>query len=196
MFGKIFNFFRSKIEHSFEYLKKSKKFILISFLVFLIFSFIGFFINFPEEVSLYFLNYFEELIKETSQLGTFELILFLLSNNMSASFFGLFSGVFFGVFPFFGALLNGFVLGFASNLSVVENGFFSLFSLLPHGVFELPALFISLGLGLKLGWVFLKNFFKGDILKRELKNSFEVFIFIVLPLLALAAIIEGILISL
>ena len=57
----------------------------------------------------------------------------------------------------------------------------------------MPAVFISLGLGLKLGmFIFSKK--PGLELRKRFFESLNVFLFIVVPLLIIAAIIEGILI--
>ena len=70
-----------------------------------------------------------------------------------------------------------------------------LWRIFPHGIFELPAVFISLGLGLKLGtFIFQRNKLKA--FAEFFWNSLRVFLFIVLPLLIIAAIIEGSLIFL
>jgi stage II sporulation protein M len=68
-------------------------------------------------------------------------------------------------------------------------------NLLPHGIFELPAIFISFGMGLKFG-TFL--FYKEKMKKfaEFFSNSLRVFVFVILPLLVIAAIIEGSLIFL
>jgi stage II sporulation protein M len=77
---------------------------------------------------------------------------------------------------------------------VYEEGILVLWRLLPHGIFELPALFLSAGLGLRLGtFIFRKNKLKS--LKNYLFESLRVFLFIIFPFLLIAAIIEGILIS-
>ena len=80
-------------------------------------------------------------------------------------------------------------------LAINLEGGASLLKLLPHGIFELPAIFIALGIGLKLGtFPFQKEPEKS--LKRFLGNSIRVFLLIVLPLLLIAGIIEGLLIFL
>jgi len=59
----------------------------------------------------------------------------------------------------------------------------------------LPALFISLGLGLRIGtFIFEKD--KIKTLKIYLIKSIKVFFFVIIPLLVIAAVIEGSLISL
>ena len=77
-----------------------------------------------------------------------------------------------------------------ANKVAAGNGYLILLRLLPHGIFEIPALILSLGLGLKLGFfIFTKN--KKKYLKDNLINSLRVFVYIILPLLIIAAIIEA-----
>jgi uncharacterized membrane protein SpoIIM required for sporulation len=61
-------------------------------------------------------------------------------------------------------------------------------------VFELPAVFISLALGVKLG-MFIFSREKGKEFMRRARNSMIIFVCIVIPLLIIAAVIEGLLIS-
>jgi stage II sporulation protein M len=87
------------------------------------------------------------------------------------------------------------VVGYVYSKAASVGGYGIIWQLLPHGIFELPAIFISLGLGVKLGmFVFEKDKKKAFI--ERLRKSFFVFLTIVLPLLVIAAIIEGLLISL
>ena len=106
------------------------------------------------------------------------------------AFLGLISGIFLGLFPLLLTFLNGYVLGFVMRLSVSAVGVGSLWRLVPHGIFELPALIISLGLGLKLGmFIFSKKPIKQ--LKYDLDNSLRVFFFVIVPLLLIAGFIEA-----
>ena len=126
-------------------------------------------------------------------MSQLELIWFLFSNNLEVSFIGMISGVFLGIFSVIFAISNGFFLGIASALTVQEKGYLILLNLLPHGIFELPAIFISLGLGLKLGsFIFKKQ--KKQCFENYFWNCLRVFFFIVVPLLIIAAIIEGLLV--
>jgi len=107
----------------------------------------------------------------------------------------MFLGMFLGIAPVLFSLFNGYLLGFVALMAVNEQGFLSLWRIFPHGIFELPAVFISLGLGMKLGsFIFQRN--KAESFKDFLWNSLRVFLLIVLPLLIIAAIIEGTLIAL
>ncbi|MBT4375906.1 hypothetical protein HOD29_00840 [archaeon] len=189
------NFLKGEYRSCFKFIRESQRYIYFSIILFIVFALIGFFVRVPEEFSVAIVDYFKQLIEQTSGFNSLEMMGFIFSNNLQASFFGMIFGVFFGIFPLINTISNGFILGFASNLAVFENGFFSLWRLLPHGIFELPAIFISLGLGLKIGsFVWEKN--KWKILKKYFEESVRVFVFIILPLLIIAAIIEGLLVVL
>ncbi|MEI6731787.1 MAG: stage II sporulation protein M, partial [archaeon] len=71
----------------------------------------------------------------------------------------------------------------------------SFWKIVPHGIFELPAIFVSLGLGIKLGAFVFGPERKKEFVRRALA-SLKVFVYVVLPLLIIAAIIEGMLIFL
>jgi stage II sporulation protein M len=177
----------------FGYLKDSKNFIWGAIGIFLFFALVGYFVPLPESFQNEIIDYFKKLILETQNYNGWEMIEFLFTNNSSATFIGLFSGILFGIVPFFHAIINGFILGFAAAISVSENGIFSLWRLFPHGIFEFPAVFISLGLGFKLGsFIFFKN--TKEKFKEFFINSLNVYIFVILPLLVIAAILEGLLI--
>jgi stage II sporulation protein M len=178
---------------SLKYLLASKKFIFISMGIFFFFCLIGFLIPAPDSIVNLIRNFIQELLRETENFSHSEMVFFIISNNLKSTFFGIFLGVLFGIFPVLSAIMNGYLLGFVSMMSVGNSGFLSLFNLLPHGIFELPAIFISLGLGLRLGYSFFKEKKK---IKENLINSFRIFLIIVLPLLIVAGIIEGTLIFL
>jgi stage II sporulation protein M len=173
-----------------NFIKESKVFIYSITGIFFLFVMIGFFVPPPEAISDQILKFIEELLKKTQDLSQFELIKFIFFNNIQSSFFGMILGVLLGLFPVIFAISNGYVLGFVASVSVDIGGIFILLRLFPHGIFELPAIFISLGLGLKImTFIFEKN--KLKTLKIYIKNSLRTFLFIVIPLLIIAAVIEG-----
>lgn len=174
-------------------MKESRYFIYFAILIFFGFVFLGFFVNVPEELSNIILEFLREILKETEGLTSFGLIRFIFLNNLQSSFVGFFFGFIVGIVPLIFLVLNGFVLGFVSALAVESGGFGTLFYLLPHGIFELPAIFISLGLGIKFGsFIFRKDI--GKNFRKYLLEGLRVFVFVVLPLLIIAAVIEGLLI--
>ena len=186
-------FLRENYKESLDYMKVSKNFIYSVVIVFLLFFFIGFFIKAPGILEERILEFIKELLKKTADMSQPELTRFIFFNNLQSSFMGMLFGIVLGIFPVLTTLANGYLLGFVAEKTVGKEGIFILWRLFPHGIFELPALFISLGLGLKLGtFVFKKN--KLKVLSTYLLKSMKVFFFIVIPLLIIAAIIEGALI--
>lgn len=181
---------KEEYSKSWEYLKESKNFIYAIIAIFFIFVLIGFFLPAPAPITEQILKFIQELLEKTENMSQGELVKFIFLNNLQSSFFSMVFGVLFGIFPMIAVIANGYLLGFVASMSVKVGGSLILLKLLPHGIFELPAIFISLGLGLKLGmFIFQKK--KFESLQKYLWNSLRVFFFIVLPLLIIAAIIEG-----
>jgi len=177
------------------YLKESKKFIYTIIGVFLLFLLIGFFIPAPEYVYNQIIKFIQDILAQTEGMTHFDLIAFIISNNVRSTLFGILFGFILGIFPLVSALVNGYLLGFVSVATVNSGGFLILGKLFLYGVFELPAVFISLGLGLKLGtFIFQKK--KLEFFRNNLLNSLKVFLLIVIPLLIIAGIIEGTLMAL
>ena len=181
---------KKEYKKSWKYLIESKDFIYLIIGLFFVFAIVGFFVPFPESIIEKISELIKELLEKTEGMNQIELINYIFLNNLKASFFGMIFGILLGIYPILVAVVNGALVGFVASIVVAEEGIFSLWRLLPHGIFELPAIFISLGLGLKFGtFIFQKNISKS--FKKYFWNSLRVFLFIVLPLLVLAAIIEG-----
>lgn len=215
-----------------SYVGEVKNYIWFLLSLFLLVSIFGFIypVFFREEI----IEMIKELILRTEGLSTNELIRFIMENNIRSSFVGMFGGILLGIIPLLVVVVNAYVLGFVANSAVAVDGYGVLLKLFPHGIFEIPAILISVGVGLKIGvdlirecvlnynrktskgvlWLFIvlsilfwpiaflvimiitlvqkklrKRFWVG------LKNAFRVFIFVVVPLLVIAGIIEGILIA-
>ena len=181
---------KREYKDSWDYIKESKNFIYLIIGIFLGFALIGFFVPASENLTKIILEFIEKLLEQTKDMSQLELIRFIFVNNLQSSFFGLIFGVALGIFPVLATVANGYILGFVGKMSFESGGIFVLWRILPHGIFELPAIFISLGLGLKLGsFIFRKE--KGKFFRRCFWNSLRVFLFVVIPLLIIAAIIEG-----
>lgn len=108
------------------------------------------------------------------------LIAIFLQNALSA-FFAIILGFFFGLVPIFGAAVNGAAMGAVLNLNPLN-----FFKLLPHGIFELPAIFIAWGLGI---WC-AGGLFRAPPVGFRIKRSLNIYLSIIVPLLIVAAIIE------
>ncbi len=180
---------------SWDFIKSLQIYIWIIAILFIVTFFIG--ILFPSLFENYVLKVLQEIIKKTKDLGFLDMIRFIFVNNLQSAFLGLFFGMFFGIFPVVMSVINGYFIGFVINKSIAVSGAVVLWRLLPHGIFEIPAVIISLAMGLKLGsFIFFSH-------RKYWKEFFELlkkcalsFIFIVIPLLILAGIIESLLISL
>ena len=179
---------QSMFKESISYLKESLIYFYIVMGLFLFSAIIGF--VFPENF-VFFDELLKELAEKTAGLGPGELTWFIFQNNVMSSFMGLMLGVLLGIFSLMGILVNGLLLGYVYAKASAISGLGIIWMLIPHGIFELPAVFISLGLGIKFGmFIFTKN--KKKEFFRRLNSSLKVFLIIILPLLVVAAIIEGI----
>ena len=186
------NFFSLNYKKSWSFIKESKKFIWAVIAIFVFSLILGVFFQ-PTEISKIILDYIEKVVEETQDMSSLEMISFIFLNNLRVGFMGIIYGFLFGIPPVLFALGNGYVVGFVSSLAVSSSGAVSLLSLLPHGIFELPAIFISFGMGIKLGsFIFYKD--KLNKFVYFFKESLRVFLFVIVPLLIIAAVIEGILI--
>ena len=183
---------REQYKKGFDFITESRKFIYAIIIIFFVFVLIGFFVPVSESLANSILEYLKEIVSQTEGMSQSQLIWFIFENNSTNSFFGIVLGIFLGVFPVIVSIFNGYILGFVGRfvVDVAEGNVSVLLNFLPHGIFELPVVFISFGMGMKLGtFIFQKNKFKSFL--SYLLNSLRVFILIVIPLLIIAAIIEG-----
>lgn len=229
------NFFRTQYRKSWSFIKESRNYIFASIAIFVFFTLVGFFVPLPEDVSRSILDMLKQILGRVQGLSWAGTIGFIFLNNVQSSFFGMVLGALFGVFPVIAAVINGYLLGFVASVAVGSGGLVSLWKIFPHGIFELPAVFISLGIGIKLGlWLIVEpfkfywkknkiisflfilvyfptilltliynkklrenmNFYISRNFPFNFQSSLRVFVFVVIPLLIIAAIIEGSLIFL
>jgi len=182
---------KSLIRESFDYLGESKNYIYFAILLFVISGLIGFFFF---ENFTFLDDLLREIMEQIEGMNSFELMVFIFFNNVSSAFYALTFGVFLGIMPVVNALMNGTVLGYVMRNVYEVSGFSNFWRLLPHGIFELTAIFIALGLGIKLGmFIFAEDRFKE--LRRRFVYSAVIFALVVVPLLLLAGVIEGLLIG-
>ncbi|MBT7706336.1 stage II sporulation protein M [archaeon] len=180
----------SELQNVVKTIKTSKNCIYFGISVFVITILIGYFfpIFFTEEI----LEVLKSLALAFEGLTTFQIIIKILFNNSMVTLLTIIMGIIFGILPLWTTIQNGYIIGFIINKVIESEGPLVLWRLLPHGIFELPAIFISIGLGLKIG----EKVIKRDNPGLFLLDSLRVFLLIILPLLIIAAIIEGLLIGL
>ena len=176
-----------------DFFKESRWHVVFAFGIFGLMFLVGFAypVFFREEI----FGFLAEMVGMLEGKSVIELIWFIFLNNLKAGFFAIVSGVVVGVFPFVIGVVNGYLIGFVSREVAMQEGIFVLWRLAPHGIFELPAIILSIGIGLKIGTILF-----GKDVKKRLKYNFveglRFFVFVIFPLLLIAGIFEGLLISL
>jgi stage II sporulation protein M len=127
------------------------------------------------------------------QESGFETALSIFFNNFKVSIYLVVAGTLLlpTVFIMFS---NGFLVGFIIKyLQIKDMGpLFFLKGIIPHGIFELPALFIAGGIGLRIGVSFLSldNKKRTKDVSKSIREAAAIQVLVVTPLLLLAAFIE------
>lgn len=119
----------------------------------------------------------------------------LFANNLRASLMMLLGGILL-VFPIFGLIINGGLVGAVSTL-ITTDGTISLFGfyvvgILPHGIFEIPAILLSGAIGLKISAELISPPL-GQTRKHRLKKNYQAALWslpVIILLLSIAAIVE------
>jgi stage II sporulation protein M len=120
------------------------------------------------------------------------ILLTIFLNNAFVSLLSLILGLALGVFPILFIAFNGYFVGVVSYIVSQQRGFlFILLALLPHGIVELPMVFLSASIGLRLGYhVFYYFIGRTTELKREFIQGLKFYFHWIMPLLFAAAVIE------
>jgi stage II sporulation protein M len=131
------------------------------------------------------LQAFGEYVQDLIDKDTPELIVQIFVRNASTAAMSIIGGALFGILPLISILFNGILLGAVLRLAPWD-----FWRIIPHGIFELPAIFIAWGLGFWVGaWILEPP--RWENLKRRMGKSLRILLMLILPLLAVAAVIEG-----
>jgi len=139
----------------------------------------------------------QELLKQFAQmfrgLPKLQLAIAIFFNNSLKTLLVILLGPLFGIAPVIFLVINGAILGAVMPMAAAASGLWrSIMTIVPHGILELPAIFLGTSIGLKLGmhpWLRLAG--KADTtLMSELRHGLRFYFTIILPLLLLAAAIE------
>jgi stage II sporulation protein M len=153
--------------------------------------------HFPE-LSGHFESSVVGFVKIFRGLSRFELAAAIFLNNALKTLLGIILGSLFGIIPVVFLLANGVALGVVFSLSAQSRGpWLSLLSILPHGILELPAVFLGTSIGLMIGTHVVKRVFGRTeaTLGGELVQGLRFFCTVILPLLLIAALVEAFLTS-
>jgi stage II sporulation protein M len=125
------------------------------------------------------------------------LFFYILIHNVMASLLLLASGLLYGVVPVLAVVSNGFVLGVLYGQEAMVAGYSkAAMKVIPHGIFEIPALLFTASYGLWLGILAIRRI-RGQEnapLRVPVNHAFERYFAVVVPLLVLAAAVETFLI--
>ena len=132
----------------------------------------------------------KELVAQFSGKSAISFITRLFIQNLIASYLTMCIVVVFGSIPATVALFNGFMLGFVIASAPSASMLKMLSLLIPHGIFEWPAMMIAWGVGIWRGFGYRFSKTQTTYNERWLEAN-KVFITVVVPLLFIAAIIEG-----
>lgn len=126
-------------------------------------------------------------------IGGGKLYFALLVRNVMVSIMIMVSGVLFGIVPVFSMASNGLLLGVACRQEVEVASIAKVaLKVLPHGVFELPALLLAASYGLWLGVTFIRRIRgrESTPIRFHIEHAFRRYLAVVFPLLIVAAGIE------
>ncbi|MFY0546421.1 stage II sporulation protein M [Brevibacillus sp. H7] len=128
----------------------------------------------------------------------------IFKNNVISSLMMMALGVFFAVFPIVGLLSNGVLLGFImAKISAAGVNPLLVFAvgILPHGIFELPAVVFASAVGIRLGMLSFRSIGallrinRAELVKNEWHAALKQFpaaVLTVVVLLFIAAFVESV----
>lgn len=143
-------------------------------------------------------GYFEDtlanFVKMFTGMSRIQLAAAIFLNNALKTLIAILLGSLVGLVPMIFLLANGVALGIAWTLSSGARGpWLSLLSLLPHGILELPAVFLGTSIGLMIGLAAFKRLTRRSetTLGSELALALRYFCSVIVPLLFAAALVEA-----
>lgn len=153
----------------------------------------GFAVHADESVGAELIGLMNEEIFDNIESGNSAVVAAnIFVNNLQTSVILFIGGAAFGLITILVLSVNGFVIGIVIEYVRQEQGLYVILAgILPHGIFEIPALVLAGMFGLLLGGELWKELHgSGDAITAAEQNGRR-FLVYVLPLLGIAAIIEG-----
>jgi stage II sporulation protein M len=140
----------------------------------------------------------EQKAADLSSRSPLGMALGIFENNAFGCLLAIALGlIFLGIYPAFFIASNGVIIGVALGMVISKYGavlgiLVFVIGLLPHGIFELTAVFVSSAMGMKLAYDLVRSVIKSDlnIIKNSIWEALRMYIFWILPILLIAAFIE------
>ncbi|MCL6588861.1 MAG: stage II sporulation protein M [Firmicutes bacterium] len=151
-------------------------------------------------IEKYSLNFFTEMYDSLKGKPYFDWVIAIWTNNLKAAGTMILIGALFPLLPLASLIFNGLIIGVLEKTTLSKTGisaFQMYLSLLPHGIFELTAIFIAVYTGIRFGLVpyrLLWTFFLTGAYKptfREFLKEAGYYCSLTFVLLFIAALIES-----
>ena len=146
--------------------------------------------TFPDTFNDTLMPILKDLVRQVHGLSPTELMVFIFHNNFTTAVLAMLSGLLLFFMPYFHASANGVLVGFVLQRVAEITGASNWWQLIPHGLFEIPAFFIALGMGVHLGLFWWKED-KLAAVKQRLLICLKTLVLVIAPLLAIASVIEA-----
>jgi stage II sporulation protein M len=176
-----------------KYVWGLRLYILAILLIFAAFFAIGYVavMTVPDMGNMVVSNFKEEVspLKELTPVG---LMMGIFANNALKCLLVIVMGLALGIAPIVFILANGLILGIVIGVTMQSTSLlYVLVGVVPHGIIELPMVFVSAAIGLKLGMDVLKALLGKNVnVVDRLVESLMIYIVWIFPLLFLAAFVE------
>lgn len=149
---------------------------------------------FAQDISAEVMKQLGELVKPLGRAGNWSLLFLLIifANNAIKGLGAICFGIILGLPPVLFISLNGFIIGGFIFVAVSLEGVgYVVASLAPHGVIEIPMLLLATALGLSVGVESLSWLMRRESrVKSQLSACLKLYLRLILPGLAVAALIE------
>lgn len=191
------------VKKDIEYILGIRKYILIATVIFLLSIVLGVIIT---ESTIEGGDIAQHVIMNIpiEEHTQFEMLLIIFKSNLYNCTSAILFGTGLGIIPIYITIYNGVLMGtvisFTSNM---PNGIIKfIISIIPHGIIEIPIMFTSVGIGLRMGHnmsSFLRALLKSDNTKldkkimfiQELRQGIWICVKWIVPGLLIASIIEA-----
>jgi stage II sporulation protein M len=181
-----------QIKDDLAYLRSISSFIALSWLIFALTSVLGYWaagVN-PELASQ--LKAELDALKWILEQPPLMIMIIIFLKNLLASGMAMLLGLGLGLVPLLVVTSNGFLLGIVGYSAVQQGGpIFLAAGILPHGIFELPAVLLSIAIGFRLGYLLALTLARENVdLSGETRIAVRFLWRYITPMLFLAAAVE------
>ncbi|HEX8974422.1 MAG TPA: stage II sporulation protein M [Patescibacteria group bacterium] len=124
-------------------------------------------------------------------LNSFLIFAFIFLNNAIKGLIVMIAGTVFGIVPLLFIFINGQLVGLViGSAYFLGNPWSTVLGLIPHGIFEVPAIIMSSGYGVWLGYRFYRFLRFGENFAAYFSFALRKYMRVIVPLLFVAALIE------